>query len=133
MIGGEDRDPVAAGNAELRFERARGRDDALAERPVCEIAAREPQRNLLRREVGVAGDEVGEIHGMSVLSLRGTKCRSNPEATHACPGLLRRRCAAPRNDYTADPARQPISQKSASSRVASLKIAASSASRAGVK
>src|ERR1043166_5065814 len=34
--------------------------------------------------------------------------------------------------YAAAPARQPISQKSASSRVASLKIATSSASRIGV-
>jgi hypothetical protein len=33
---------------------------------------------------------------------------------------------------TREPARQPISQKSVSSRVASLKIAISSASRAGV-
>jgi len=37
-------------------------------------------------------------------------------------------------DYpTRPPARQPISQKSASSRVASLKITISSASRAGVR
>ena len=63
LIGGEDRHPVSAPDAELRLERAgRGRD-ALPERRIGQRAAAIAQRHLVRRERRVARDQIGQIHG----------------------------------------------------------------------
>jgi len=65
VIGGEDRDAIAAGHAELRFQRTRGRGNALRQRRVAQLGTAETDRRLVRRERGVAVDEIGEVHGAS--------------------------------------------------------------------
>src|SRR5262249_25077872 len=135
-IGGEDCDPVAACDAELRFERTRGSDDAGGELRIGEVAALESQRDLLRREVGVADDQVGEVHdARSVGWAKAEQSEAVPTTVYQQTIIVGGHAVATLRlspPYGCFPARQPISQKSASSRVASLNISTSSALRAGV-
>ena len=62
MIEREDRDAVAARHAELRFQRARRLRDAFGERRIGERRAAEADRGFVRREGGVAVDQVGKVH-----------------------------------------------------------------------
>lgn len=80
----------------------------------------------------------GDMVALAVIRLershKGTAFLPPGKRIHSSKPMTFRSCARrlPKAYSTRWPARQPISQKSASSRVASLKTAISSASRAGV-
>ncbi len=72
MIGGEDRNAVAAADACLRFQRPRRRCDAPGKAGIGERRAHEADRRLVRRERGIAVDEIGKVHG----ALRAIRSRT---------------------------------------------------------
>ena len=58
--------PVAAMHAELRLHRARQGSDARGKNSVAPRLSLIPQRRLVRREGGVAVDQIGQVHQSSV-------------------------------------------------------------------
>ena len=61
-VEAENGDAIAARDAAFGFQRAGGLRDACVELRVAERAALEAQCRLVRREGGVARDEIGEVH-----------------------------------------------------------------------
>ncbi len=61
-VQAEDRDAIAAADAEFGLQRARGLLDADAERRVAQNLAFEDGRGLVRRERRVPFDEIGKVH-----------------------------------------------------------------------
>src|SRR5262245_26228 len=64
MVGGEDRHPVASPKGELRLEGARGLANALGQLAVGERLPAKLDRRFGGRKLGVALDEVGEVHAL---------------------------------------------------------------------
>ena len=87
MIEREDRDAVAAADAKLRLQRARGLRDAFVQCGVGDRAPFEAQRRLIGHEGGVARDEVGEVHGEILNPLPRLRGRTASEASRVGAAL----------------------------------------------